>query len=233
MRQGLRRFVFGVCAVVAAAGWAAASGWAQEASPQAAVVAKQALGVVMKHYIMDPLAVDARTNRPLPTNGSWSAGKTASASCPQSKETCVEVVYEVESAQVRCSWVVLLTGDGSDGKILDENDDAARYLRVQVAPSEAKALVISRQKPKYPPIALAARVSGAVMMQTLVGKAGEVEKIVVQAGPPMVQQAALDAAQKWKFKPVTVGARAVPYAIQLVFTFRTTGPQFDEVVVAP
>ena len=129
--------------------------------------------------------------------------------------------------------MVLLNGDGTDGKFLDENDDTERYMRLRVTMSEAKALVDTRKKPIYPPIAVAARVSGPVIMEALVDKAGEVRNLRIVSGAPMLQQAAMDAARVWKFKPMMVGARAVPYALQFVFTFRTQSTTFSTVEVAP
>ena len=222
-----------VC-VVWALGVGATRGWTQQESPSQPVsVGAQAASVVLKHYELNPAALDLMTEQPLPNSGSWSVGKVPPASCPQTKETCVEVFYEVPAESVRCSWVVLLDGDGTDGKFLDENDDTEFYMRLKVSKSEAKALVITRKKPVYPPIAIAAQVSGPVVLELLVGKTGEFQKLTVVSGPPMLQQAAIVAARNWRFKPMMVGARAVPYGIQLVFTFRVLNPSWTIVDVAP
>ena len=228
------KFLLSIACVVGALTVEVSCGWTQqEAQPAPAPIGQKAVKVVLKHYAMNRLALDPKTGKPLPNDGSWSIGKTTPAACPQTTVICVEVFYQVPAESVQCSWVVMLNGDGSDGTFLDENDDAEQYLLRKATQSEAKALVDSRKKPIYPPIAVAAHVSGAVPMEVLVGKSGEVQKIAVMSGPAMVQQAAADAAKGWSFKPLMVGTRAVPFETQLVFTFRTTGPPVASVDMEP
>lgn len=220
--------------IVCILGVGTTQGWAQpDIPPKPLSIGAQAAGVVLKHYTFNPAALDPKTDKPLTSKGSWSVSKETPASCPQTKETCVEVFYEFPDESVRCSWVVLLNADGSDGKFLEENDDAERYMLLTATKSEAKALVVTRKKPVFPPIAAAVGTSGAVVVNVLVGKTGEPQKFGVVSGPPIVQYAAMDAAKSWKFKPMLVGARAVPYAIQLTFTFQTVNPSFTKVDVAP
>jgi protein TonB len=126
-----------------------------------------------------------------------------------------------------------MNADGTDGTVLDQNDDAERYLIRTVSQSEAKELVNARKKPVFPQIAIMAHVKGTVTMNALVGKSGEVQGVKVLSGPPMEQQAAADAARAWSFKPLMVGARAVPYEVQLTFDFETTGPPFGTVTMKP
>lgn len=204
----------------------------QENLPKSLSLGAQAVSVVLKHYAFTA-ALNPKTEQPLTGKGSWSISKEIPASCPQTKETCVEVFYEFPAESVRCSWVVLLNEDGTDGMFLDENDDAERYMLLTATKSEAKALVDTRKKPVFPPIAAAVGASGAVVVNVLVGKTGEPQKCGVVSGPPMVQGAAIEAAKSWKFKPMMVGTRAVPYAIQLTFTFQTVNPSFRKVYVAP
>lgn len=127
----------------------------------------------------------------------------------------------------------MLNSNGTDGTVLDENDDAERYLIRKVSQSEARSLVHSRRKPVFPPIAVMAHENGVVVVEALVGKSGDVEKVNVISGPRMEQAAAADAARGWSFRPMMVGSRAVPYELQLVFNFRTTGPSYATVDMKP
>ncbi len=236
MRLKLRRCTPFVCVVAALTVGSATSGWARQESPQAPIsVEKQATSVVANRYVLNPTAVNPKTGKPLASDGRWLIGKVPPASCPRTKERCLEVSYEVTAESVRCVWAVLLNADGTDGKILDENDDAERYMRRKVSQNEARALVNAntRYKPIYPPIAVAAQVNGTVVLDVLVDQSGKTEKILLLSGPAMVRQASIDAARLWTFKPMTVGARAVQYELQLVFTFQTRGPGFASVEVAP
>jgi TonB family protein len=233
MREGLRRYGFSVWSMAALAGAITAGSAQQGSPPDSASIGKQAVSVVLKHYAMNPGSLDSKTGQPLPRNGNWSVGKTSPANCPQTKQPCIEVFYEIPAESVRCSWVVLLNEDGTDGTFLDENDDTERYLRRRVSQSEAKALIKSRKKPIFPPIAVMAHASGAVVVEVQVGKSGAVEKVALVSGPSMEQKASTDAAKDWSFKPLMVGKRAVQYEVQLVFTFRTSGPPYASVEVAP
>ncbi len=55
--------------------------------------------------------------------------------------------------------------------------------------------------PTYPPIAVAARVSGDVLVRVVIGPDGAVQQTEVVRGPKMLQQSAVDAASKWKYEP--------------------------------
>jgi TonB family protein len=193
----------------------------------------QAVKFILKNFTINPAAADPNTNQPLQTNGSWSIGKSRPASCPATGQNCVEVFYSVPAQAAKCSWVVALNADGGDGAVLDENDDAAKYMLREIGGKDAKPFVKSRSKPVYPPIAMAAHVSGDVTLSVLVDASGAVHTIRVASGPPMLQQASVDAAKKWTFKPMTIGARAVPYDIQLVFTFQAVNVQWGIVKMTP
>jgi TonB family protein len=209
----------------------------ERARPQgessSASTGQQAVSVVLKHYTVNPLAREQQTQQPLSRDGSWAIGKTTPVSCPKTQETCLEVLYEIPAESVRCSWVVLLNGNSSDGTFLDENDDAERYMLRVVSQDEALALIDSRKSPAFPPIAIMAHVSGSVVMDVLVGESGKVQKVTVVSGPAMEQEAALEAAKGWRFKPLVIGARTIPYAVQLMFTFQSQGPGNYSVKMAP
>ena len=128
------------CLICAAAVFALATtqGWTQTDSPPKPVsLGAQAVSVVLKHYALNPSAHNPTTGLPLPSDGSWSLSKTRPTTCPATDEKCVEVIYNVPAAEVRCSWVVLLNADATDGQFLDENDDAATYL-ARSSPQGAK-----------------------------------------------------------------------------------------------
>lgn len=212
----------------------AVRGWGQsETSPVPVSSGAQAVSVVLRHYAINPHGLDPKTQQPLPGNGNWSISNTPPASCPKGEEKCVEVFYEVSAEPVRCSWVVVLNADGNDGTFLEENDNAERYMLRTVSPDEARTLIASRKKPEFPPIAIAARVEGDVVTEVLVDETGKVQGVTVVSGPPMEQEAAREAARDWHFKPLMVGTRAVPFVVQLVFTFKTAGPGYASVAIAP
>jgi TonB family protein len=54
--------------------------------------------------------------------------------------------------------------------------------------------------PFYPPIAVAARIGGDVVVRVEIGINGAVVHAEVASGPKPLQQSAIEAAEKWKFE---------------------------------
>lgn len=60
---------------------------------------------------------------------------------------------------------------------------------------------ITRVQPDYPDIAKGSRVAGTVVIQAILGKDGRLRNLSVVSGPKILQQAAMDAAKKWVYRP--------------------------------
>jgi periplasmic protein TonB len=73
--------------------------------------------------------------------------------------------------------------------------------KVSISGTMAVGMLVQRTQPAYPPLAKQAHVSGTVMIQATVSKTGSVVNPKVVSGPPLLQQAALDAVKTWRFKP--------------------------------
>jgi periplasmic protein TonB len=78
-------------------------------------------------------------------------------------------------------------------------------------------LAIKKPPPPYPPIAKAARASGAVLIQVLISEDGRVEDAQVISGHQLLREAALAAAKQWVFRPTTLSG--VPVKVQGILTF--------------
>jgi TonB family protein len=148
---------------------------------------------------------------------------------------CVEVFYTVPEQSAKCSWVISLNEGGTDGIVLDESEDTDNYMVRTISGTEALPFIKSRSKPVFPPIAIVARVSGDVTTRVLVSKSGDLQQVRVVSGPPMLQQASIDAAKNWKFTPMTIGTRTVQYEVELVFTYAliTSDPRMSIVRTVP
>jgi protein TonB len=77
----------------------------------------------------------------------------------------------------------------------------------------------SRVPPSYPPIARSARVSGNVTVFLVVNEKGVVESVMRAEGPQQLQQAAIEAARRWKFNPTVLDGQPVRVTGYLVFNF--------------
>jgi protein TonB len=73
--------------------------------------------------------------------------------------------------------------------------------KVNISAGVAVGMLLQKVTPQYPPIAKAARVSGTVVLQATISKAGAIENLKVISGPAMLQQAALDAVRQWRYRP--------------------------------
>jgi periplasmic protein TonB len=61
--------------------------------------------------------------------------------------------------------------------------------------------LLVKTMPQYPAIPKAAGIQGTVVLQATISKAGSIENLRVISGPPMLQQAAIDAVRSWRYKP--------------------------------
>ena len=73
----------------------------------------------------------------------------------------------------------------------------------------AESTIIYKTIPQYPPIAKATRTEGTVVLQAMISKAGTIEGLHVISGPPMLQQAAIDAVRTWRYRPYVLNGQAV------------------------
>jgi TonB family protein len=67
--------------------------------------------------------------------------------------------------------------------------------------------VATKVQPDYPNIARQLKIQGAVELEVEVGESGEVVKVDIVSGNPVLTQSAAQAVKRWKFKPfLEVGA---------------------------
>jgi periplasmic protein TonB len=87
----------------------------------------------------------------------------------------------------------------------------------KVSGGVTQGLALRRVTPTYPAIARTARVTGTVTIQVLISEEGKVLLAEVISGHPLLQDAALQAAKQWVFKPTELSK--VPVKVQGVLTF--------------
>jgi TonB family protein len=73
--------------------------------------------------------------------------------------------------------------------------------------------------PTYPQIARTQRVSGVVKVYLVVDETGSVAAIQRSSGPPLLLQAATEAARRWKFQPTLMDGQPVRVAGYINFNF--------------
>jgi protein TonB len=71
------------------------------------------------------------------------------------------------------------------------------------------ALCLSCPQPTFPSLAKTAVVSDTVVLSVVVEKDGNVRDVRVTRGHQLLQQAAVDAVRRWRFKPVMLNGEPV------------------------
>lgn len=103
--------------------------------------------------------------------------------------------------------------------------------RVRVAPSRKPVISsgvmegrkLSGAEPRYPAIAIAARIQGTVLLAATISKTGAIENLRVTNGPPMLAPAALDAVQTWCYRPYLLNGEPVEVETTIRVIFNLGG----------
>ena len=83
---------------------------------------------------------------------------------------------------------------------------------------QAPAL-INRVEPDYPGVAVAAKVSGTVILEATVNEAGVVTDVKVLRSIILLDQAAIKAVKQWRYQPLTLNGQPVPFILVVTVTF--------------
>jgi protein TonB len=94
--------------------------------------------------------------------------------------------------------------------------DASASVRM----SPETAQIVSRSvEPSYPVLAKQMKVQGAVVLQALIGRSGNIEDLHVLSGPAILSSAAMEAVKQWRFKPYLQAGRAVDTEARITVNF--------------
>jgi protein TonB len=83
---------------------------------------------------------------------------------------------------------------------------------------KAPALV-KKVPPAYPHGAQQARIQGNVVLEAEVAPTGSVESVKVVKSVGMLDQAAIDAVKQWKYSPLVLNGKPVPFILTVTVTF--------------
>jgi protein TonB len=72
-----------------------------------------------------------------------------------------------------------------------------------------EGFLIYKNIPQYPVIAKTVGQQGTVVLQAMISKSGTIENLKVVSGPPMLQQAAIDAVKTWRYRPYLLNLQPV------------------------
>lgn len=75
---------------------------------------------------------------------------------------------------------------------------------------------VYRPAPAYPPLAKQARVSGDVVVDTILDENGNVTNMKILSGPPLLYEAAMEALKQWRYQPTYLNDQ--PVSVELIVT---------------
>jgi protein TonB len=80
---------------------------------------------------------------------------------------------------------------------------------VRLPSALAEGFVIYKNIPQYPIIPKTMGIQGTVVLQATISKGGAIENLRVVSGPPLLQQAAIDAVKTWRYRPYLLNQQPV------------------------
>lgn len=90
--------------------------------------------------------------------------------------------------------------------------------RVRLSPGAAQ--ILSRPvEPNYPLLAKEMKIQGAVVLEVLVGRDGNIQHLHVLSGPMILSAAAREAVKQWRFKPYLQSGQAVETEARITVNF--------------
>lgn len=119
--------------------------------------------------------------------------------------------------------------DGVIGGIISSAPDITAIPKVQpvkrvrVSQGITQGMVIRKIEPSYPKIALAARITGVVVLKGVIGTDGEIQELQVVSGHPMLVPAAMDAVKQWRYRPFLLSGEPVEVETTITVTFQIGG----------
>lgn len=112
------------------------------------------------------------------------------------------------------------TGTGTVGEGTGGNE-APPDRPVRVGGDVKAPVVTSRTEPKYTEVARNARVAGIVIVEAIIDRHGNVDRVKVIKGLPMgLGEEAERAVRQWKFKPGTLNGQPVDVIFNLTVNFK-------------
>jgi len=122
------------------------------------------------------------------------------------------------------------TGGARDGIWKSLNDSLNRPVPTPVAPpptikrefrtsSILQGSLIRRVEPKYPPLAISARIQGPVVLAAVISKAGTIDNLRLVSGHPMLAGAAIDAVSQWRYRPYILNGDVIEVETQITVNF--------------
>lgn len=92
--------------------------------------------------------------------------------------------------------------------------------RIRISQGVTQGMLISKIEPEYPKIALAAHVTGAVLLHAVISKEGTITELQLINGSPLLTAAAINAVKQWRYRPYLLNGEPVEVETYVTVTFQ-------------
>jgi len=92
-------------------------------------------------------------------------------------------------------------------------------VRVRVGGDIREPVKVRDAAPVSPPLALAARVQGPVVLWCVITTEGSVSEVAVVNGHPLLDDAAVAAVSRWRYRPTLLNGEPVSVILTVTVTF--------------
>ncbi len=114
---------------------------------------------------------------------------------------------------------VAILMDGGPGTGSADNPFSGRSVHPNVRQAVTSAqhvssgvmagMLLRKVMPEYPALPKAIHLQGTVVLQATISRTGTIENLRVISGPALLQQAALDAVEQWRYRPYLLNGEPV------------------------
>jgi protein TonB len=161
-----------------------------------------------------PQPIAQQTARPISRPASEMSGSDILA--PPKIPTGIFIAKDKEPPTIdnAATWEPAGSGSNDTGKIFPGRG-VTPVVRpavtgpVPVSTGVEAALLLRKTLPVYPAIPRTVGIQGTVILQATISKTGTIENLRVIGGPPMLQQAAIDAVKTWVYRPYLLDGQPV------------------------
>lgn len=92
--------------------------------------------------------------------------------------------------------------------------------RIRVSQGVTEGRLIHRVEPPYPPVPLAARIQGQVLLKAIIDKDGTIKELHLVSGHPMLAPAAFAAVKQWRYRPYLLNGEPVEVETNITVRFQ-------------
>lgn len=95
----------------------------------------------------------------------------------------------------------------------------AKPMRISVGGGVQERQLLEAPKPKYPPLALQAQITGVVRFTVVISPEGDVTNVTLISGHPLLVQAATEAVRQYRYRPTLIGGKPVEVVTAVAVPF--------------